>query len=158
MNTEHLRQFLTESNKIEGIKRPREWMYKEVENAAYFLKGETVTIHGLKDLVRALQPGAKLRDKPGMDVMVGSHFPPRGGPRIAGELETLLDRYLNPNARIASPAYIHQWCESLHPFTDGNGRSGRMLWLWQMVNQGHGYRPEWGFLRHFYYQSLEHGR
>ena len=42
---------------------------------------------------------------------------------------------------------------SNHPFTDGNGRSGRALWLWQMNNHA-----PFGFLHTFYYQTLENSR
>ena len=40
---------------------------------------------------------------------------------------------------------------------DGNGRSGRALWLWQMVNQ-HNYDMRLGFLHLWYYQSLQAGQ
>ena len=43
--------------------------------------------------------------------------------------------------------------ERFHPFTDGNGRTGRAIWLWQMVNQ-HDYDLSLGFLHKWYYQSL----
>jgi Fic family protein len=36
---------------------------------------------------------------------------------------------------------------------DGNGRSGRAIWLWQMLRQEGG--APLGFLHHFYYQTLE---
>ena len=54
-----------------------------------------------------------------------------------------------------SSAYVlHCRYESLHPFTDGNGRSGRALWLWMM---GGIEEAPLGFLHTWYYQSLEAG-
>ena len=46
----------------------------------------------------------------------------------------------------------HNDYENLHPFTDGNGRSGRMLWAWQMRNDDDAMAR--GFLHTFYYQTL----
>jgi len=43
---------------------------------------------------------------------------------------------------------VHLDYEHLHPFTDGNGRSARMLWAWQMREF------PLGFLHTFYYQAL----
>jgi Fic family protein len=53
-----------------------------------------------------------------------------------------------------SPFAAHVRYEHLHPFTDGNGRSGRAIWAWQMLYQGRGEIPL-GFLHHFYYQSIQ---
>ncbi len=60
-------------------------------------------------------------------------------------------------AQILPPYISHVAYENLHPFTDGNGRSGRALWLWQMM---HGtmrqvnMARDLGFLHTFYYQTL----
>ena len=48
----------------------------------------------------------------------------------------------------------HVEYETLHPFTDCNGRSGRMIWLWQMLKQDR-LVAGLSFLHSWYYSSLE---
>ena len=44
--------------------------------------------------------------------------------------------------------------ETLHPFMDGNGRSGRILWAWQMIEHNIAPGLSLGFLHAYYYQTL----
>ena len=140
-------KFLVESNAIEGItKAPTGW---DIQVAKAFLSRPEITVGGLTYLVSVIQPGAILRDKLGQNVKVGNYFPPSGGPPIVRQLERLLwEIYKN----VIPPYTAHQCYESLHPFTDGNGRSGRLLWLWQM-NKFHNGAPL-RFLHTYYYQTL----
>ena len=142
-----LRAFLKESNQIESIFEDPD--AGQISAAELFLALPRIEVQNLCAVVSAFQPGAVLRDRPGLDVRVGDYFPPRGGPDVRDRLEELL----LPLARVGEPGaqnphYIHCEYENLHPFTDGNGRSGRLLWLWQMR------RAPLGFLHHFYYQTL----
>jgi hypothetical protein len=137
-----LREFVKESNRIEGIHR--EPTIEEVAAHERFLRTGPSVAH-LIEFVRAVQSGAVLRNRPGLDVVVGRYYPPPGGLDMEDQLATLLLNFSHP--------YLgHQAYEALHPFTDGNGRSGRALWLWAM---GGIERAPLGFLHHWYYQSLQ---
>jgi Fic family protein len=53
----------------------------------------------------------------------------------------------------ADPWVMHVEFEKLHPFMDGNGRTGRAIWVWHMLRCGR--KPfEISFLHRFYYQTL----
>ena len=138
--TVNICMFISESNRIEGIMR--EPSRAELEITEWFLDIKPLTVAHIEQLVDVYEPGAKLRRKHGMDVIVGMHVPPRGGPGIEESLRQLLSAGLSPYA-------THLAYEHLHPFMDGNGRSGRALWLRQM-----GGDVPLGFLHTFYYQTL----
>jgi hypothetical protein len=144
-----LTSFVIESNSIEGITRTRA---DAVEAHQRFLAQDRITVADLEALVDVLQPGARLRCEVGMDVRVGNYVAPAGGPEIEHALQDIL---MYVNTTDARPYPIHQRYERLHPFIEGNGRSGRALWLWQMIENGHGARAlKLGFLHSWYYQSL----
>ena len=85
-------------------------------------------------------------------VRVGNHIAPPSGPKIVEDLEKLLNDIA---AKAITPWAAHVRYETLHPYTDGNGRSGRAIWLWQMtlLDRQRG-ALALGFLHNFYYQTL----
>lgn len=144
-----LEKFVKESNRIEGILRPP--TESEVDAHSYILGRNTVEVDHLKDFVSIVAPRNVLRDLVGLDVVIGNHLPPVGGPKITPMLLTILMLVNNGG----DPYKTHQLYENLHPFTDGNGRSGRALWLWSMQKNGQlHYARKLGFLHNWYYQSL----
>jgi hypothetical protein len=80
-----------------------------------------------------------------------AHLPRPGGPWIEIELDELLVRI---NDRDLDPYAAHLRYEALHPFMDGNGRSGRAIWAWHMQRE---WRDPFAlpFLHRFYYQALD---
>lgn len=137
-----IEDFVTESNRIEGILR--EPTTAEIEAHKWFINLIRPAVGDLESLVSVVAPGTRLRDLPGINVRVGDHIAPAGGPEIRVALETILNKAFTPD----DPWQVHIEYETLHPFTDGNGRSGRALWLWQMQT------APIGFLHQFYYQTL----
>lgn len=143
-----LHAFVHESNRIEGIHRAP--YAAELRATEEFLQLSKLYAGNVAELVAVYAPGKLLRTRAGMDVSVGGHYPPLGGARMRPNLSRLLARI---NAGELTPYQAHQKYEALHPFMDGNGRSGRAIWLWMM----RGNAPL-GFLHHWYYQSLQAAR
>ncbi len=86
-----------------------------------------------------------------MNVRVGNHIALEGGPHIIHRLQRILSK---ANQDCDTPWSVHVAFETLHPYMDGNGRTGRAIWAWQMQRLG---RDPFAlpFLHRFYYQTLE---
>ena len=71
-------------------------------------------------------------------VWVGSYRPPE--PEAVPDLMSELLEWWNRASRVLSPvissAIVHYRFEAIHPFADGNGRTGRALALWELYRRG----------------------
>lgn len=147
----NLKEFLIESFEIEGIfDEPTQ---EQIIATTKFLDVDHLTGSDVKKIVTAYQPDAVIRDRENMNVRVGTYYAPPGGPLIVKDLKALLVKI---NEKALTPWEAHCAYETLHPFTDGNGRSGRTIWLWHMYHINRD--PKLGFLHSFYYQTLQETR
>ncbi len=71
-------------------------------------------------------------------VRVGKHFPPPPQ-EVSGLMFELLEWWNRESVKLSpvlSSAILHYRFEAIHPFADGNGRTGRALALWELFRRG----------------------
>ncbi len=97
---------------------------------------EVLSLHGIVASDVMDQGGAgRYRD---IMVRVGSYLPP--APEVVSGLMSELLEWWNNEAPKWSPvissSVVHYRFEEIHPFADGNGRTGRALALWELYRRG----------------------
>ena len=141
---------------IEGINRPPS--DAEIKEMDYFMCIEHMGIVDIINFVNIYQSNAKFRSHHSKaNVRVGNHRPIPSGFEVKEKLQFILTCM-----DLMKPYNMHNLYETLHPFTDCNGRSGRALWAWQyqkIVGAENMHRIwDRGFLHTWYYDSLSEGR
>ena len=71
-------------------------------------------------------------------VRVGSYFPP-SPEDVSGLMFEFLEWWNHETPKLSpvlSSAILHYRFEAIHPFADGNGRTGRLLSLWELYRRG----------------------
>jgi Fic family protein len=157
---EDMRERIRESNLIEGITDPRE---VEQSLKAWELLMEQPcldhdVIREVQRIVTANQRNLRddqrgaYRDVSHTNVRVGSYRPPTWD-KVAA-----LMHYWVRDLDNRSPWINHVIYESVHPFADGNGRTGRLFMWRQQVREGEQPRLFRAANRFDYYDELERGR
>jgi len=73
-----------------------------------------------------------------ISVRVGEHFPPAAAD-VSGLMFELLEWWNQESvgfSPVLSSSILHYRFEDIHPFADGNGRTGRVLALWELYRRG----------------------
>jgi Fic family protein len=73
-----------------------------------------------------------------IQVRVGRHFPPAAAD-VSALMFELLEWWNKRSVEISpvlSSAILHYQFENIHPFADGNGRTGRAMALWELYRRG----------------------
>jgi len=103
---------------------------------------KTITRADILRLHAIISTGAMDQGRAGrfrsMRVRVGDFFPPPPE-RVPGMMRELLGWWNSPSRQwpaVLSSAIIHYRFEEIHPFADGNGRTGRTLALWELYRRG----------------------
>ncbi len=118
-STERLTHFVRWSNLLSGIHR--EPNPAEVAAHRGFIAADDLRVENLLMFVHHVQRGAALR---------------RTGKLPDGTLEQLKPLISAARDDLCSPDDLLARFRRLRPFTDANGRSGRVLWLWQTLRDG----------------------
>ena len=139
--------FQSESNRIEGLPSATE---AETVALMRFLGVKRLQISDLVDYVNVIAPNSRVRDEKSIPtVRIGNYVSMASGPWIREELKSIVQQ---ANSVLLSPHAIHVHYQFILPFTDGNGQSGRALWLWMR-----GEAPR-SFLLQFYRDILSQHR
>ena len=114
--------------------------YEQVRKTGLLTNNHIMEIHaelgsgrpGLRTM-----PGTELKNK---DTGVTVYVPPQDGEEIK-RLMTNLEKYINDDDfskldALVKMAVIHYQFESIHPFYDGNGRTGRIINILYLVQHG----------------------
>lgn len=122
--------------------------YREAINEGFKLvrNKNILTLNDIKRIQEVLeQNSAGFRTTPGTQLKQSSdgaviYTPPQDGQRIV-ELMSNLEQFINddelcPIDPLVKMAIIHHQFESIHPFYDGNGRTGRIVNILYLVTSG----------------------
>jgi hypothetical protein len=124
-----------QSNLIEGIDDPREdkqsmsaWLWllqqKKLDHGVICHLQKRITLHQTD-----LQPDQRGYYRK-LQVYIGDRVPVHHS-----MVKMLMDNWLLDYRKLG-PLEAHIKFETVHPFVDGNGRTGRMLMWWQELHEG----------------------
>lgn len=150
--TENIRKFLVESNGIEGV-YDDDSLIQAISAWEYLMQQSEMTLevicklHKILMVNQNLHPHEKgfLRTIP---VYIGNHEA-LDHELIRERIKLLaMNMWLHPeNSKVHHIEY-----EKIHPFVDGNGRTGRMLMNWERLRAGESVLIIWESEKHDYYK------
>ncbi|MEO3856178.1 Fic family protein [Acrocarpospora sp. B8E8] len=155
-----MRQHIRESNAIEGIHDPAE-VDRSLKAWEWLMEHDRLThdvVCGVQKRITWAQNDLAMnqigfyRSVSKVNVRVGPHVPPRWD-----QVDDLMDGWL-AELDDFSPWDNHVRFETIHCFTDGNGRTGRALLWWDEIRRGQQPTLIKASERFNYYDALQHGR
>jgi hypothetical protein len=134
---------LVESLEVEGYARAADWAYRVAPDYDGVPTEVVAELHRLAvSLAWAVEP-PPTRDRPGDWRQTGVEV--RGvSPSLPAAIPADLEEWSDSTAKlddhpVARAATHHAWFERIHPFVDGNGRVGRLVLNFLLIQ--HGYPP-----------------
>lgn len=128
-----------EQKEIKDYKKALLVGFKKVQNKKMLITNDFIEIQrelGIKHSGIRNLPGTKIGNKHTGEIY---YTPPDGEKRIRDLLKNFEVYYNNPEDEpdyLIKMAILHYQFESIHPFFDGNGRTGRILMVLYLVLQG----------------------
>jgi len=181
INEKLVAAFLAESNEIEGYGyKPKDYLDTSTSskkltrsvvitnslNAFSYLKencGNAYTVGDICELHRLQMFGLLPTNETGQlrkcTIMISGYIPPNYE-KLPYKLSQFCEK--STSRSLVGSMDLHFDFEAIHPFTDGNGRVGRLLWAWYLLRNGDGLHPFLDYFkgdnflakREHYYQSL----
>ena len=118
-------------NYLVGLRYIEKHVAKKPVTHKDVLKLHTIIAKGVMDQGEA----GRYRD---IQVYVGRYTPPSPDV-VSGLMAELLEWWNEQSSKwspVVSSAIVHYQFEDIHPFADGNGRTGRALALWELYRRG----------------------
>jgi Fic family protein len=125
------------AKEVAGYRRALWTGFETIREAGLIANRHILDIHALLEGHRGgfrRVPGTTLRDGTGRVVYVPPS--PERVPELMSDLERFVNDLDSPIDPLIRMALIHHRFESIHPFYDGNGRTGRILNVLYLVHEG----------------------
>ncbi len=128
------------SKEVHNYAEALRWGFQTVKQKGFLSNNHITEIHAAIEQNRAgfrKVPGTELKNDQTGEVV---YTPPQTHDEIVAHMNNL-EQFINDNAScdwdpLVKMAIIHHQFESIHPFYDGNGRTGRIINILYLVKEG----------------------